>query len=965
MPIADLTTLVNATSQNLSQLKGLSIAYNLIGGAPSIAGYTSLINTNNSTNFGSKTATSAGPVFNDENVYINTLNALYQGNAAAKTAFDAIVNSGATLSDKLTLVYNNLIPAAARTDAGLAAFKAQSAFYEARAIELKVAGANGAALVAYAGLAKIAVDNDIGGLGDTVNDLVAAVKNGTAVLPEDGAVFTPLETADGTQFDADDAPVVQPNAGKTFTLTTNVDGPNAISPAIDTKGTDGNDTYIGSNTTLTSADVIDGSNGIDTVTFRDTSGAGATVAPTLSNVEIVSVTGLTGGATTTVNLVSAPGVTKLASEGSSDAVAFTNVGKIVDLEVSKTSAAAASVNVGYNASVVTGSKDVQNVALNDATAGTITVNGVETTNVTSTGSNTIAGLVTGAATVNLLGAGSASIGGTLTGATTIDGSKATGALSFAIDGAQNVKATGGTADDTITVTGLTSQDDIDAGAGNDFAAFANADVPTTKVTNLKNFEGVQLNAVGAGTVAVNVDNFSGSTINQFKIGTGADNTDGMTAGSNVNITNGTTGSTISLFADDTGPTAGALTFALKTDGAADVLNLNLVNVALAAGGGASTQGLTSLTANGVETLNIDASNKVKAGTTYDTDTLAIATLSAKDATALNIKGTSAISLGTTASTLTALTMVDASAMTTNVTLGTVGGAAFSTANTGAVIKTGTGTDSVSLSVGVTGVLKAVDLGSQSATSPGDTLALKDGGALTGVTVVDLTSATDQITQLLGSANADAQVGIENINLSGLTGSAQITGSSGANVIVGTALNDTINGGGGNDTITGGGGADSITGGAGNDSFIINSRAETQSAAFTAADTTNANIDKILDFAGGGAAAGDGFVLSGAANVFGAALDFSAATVANVTAVTVATAADFTTLAAAVQAASAGVASTNATAQIYSVTVSAGNLAGNYMIVNDNTAAIAATDTFVSVTGISADGLNAADFTFTA
>ena len=150
MPIADLATLVNSSTQNLSQFKGLTVAYNfLIGGTPSIDGYTALINANNSSNFG---AGASGPMFNDENVFINTLNALYQGNPAAKTAFDAIVAGAATSSDKLIKVYNSSSRLSAQSDAGKAYFLSQAAFYEARAAELGVAGANGAALVGFAAL---------------------------------------------------------------------------------------------------------------------------------------------------------------------------------------------------------------------------------------------------------------------------------------------------------------------------------------------------------------------------------------------------------------------------------------------------------------------------------------------------------------------------------------------------------------------------------------------------------------------------------------------------------------------------------------------------------------------------------------------------------------------------------------------------------------------------------------------
>jgi Ca2+-binding RTX toxin-like protein len=193
----------------------------------------------------------------------------------------------------------------------------------------------------------------------------------------------------------------------------------------------------------------------------------------------------------------------------------------------------------------------------------------------------------------------------------------------------------------------------------------------------------------------------------------------------------------------------------------------------------------------------------------------------------------------------------------------------------------------------------------------------------------------------------------------------------ANILNGTANNDTLNGTvnadtinglAGNDIITGGAGADSMTGGTGADTFVFGSRADTRAAAFAGADTTAANIDKIVEFDGAGSAAGDIIQLSAAANVFGAALDFTVTTTATVTAVTVATAADFAALAAAMQAASAGVASTGAVAQVYDVTVTAGALAGRYVVVNDETAGIAATDTFIQFQN-PVVALHASDFSF--
>ena len=197
---------------------------------------------------------------------------------------------------------------------------------------------------------------------------------------------------------------------------------------------------------------------------------------------------------------------------------------------------------------------------------------------------------------------------------------------------------------------------------------------------------------------------------------------------------------------------------------------------------------------------------------------------------------------------------------------------------------------------------------------------------------------------------------------GTAAGSSINGSAATGVLTltGSGFGDIITGGSGNDVLNGGAGADKLTGGAGNDTFRFVSIAETQGAAFAASNTNYNNVDSITDFVGNGAAAGDSISLSNAANAFnqGVGVAFNAA---NVTAVTVATAADFTALAAAIQAASAGVAS-NTTAQIYDVTVTAGNLAGRVLVINDSTAAITATDTFINITGISG-ALNAQDFVF--
>lgn len=197
---------------NSSQTKGISALYEiLLGGVPNQAGFTFLINGNNATNFGA----GPGPVFNDENIYINIANALVQGNATATTKFSTLA-IGTTLVEQVTSLYQAIIPAASQSAEGLAYITsaANLTFYTAVAAERGITSDNGPSIISLASLLKIAVDGNIG-IGNAVKDLLAAVSNGTAALPETSANVVPIETADGTGFDSDDA---MPSASSAFAL---------------------------------------------------------------------------------------------------------------------------------------------------------------------------------------------------------------------------------------------------------------------------------------------------------------------------------------------------------------------------------------------------------------------------------------------------------------------------------------------------------------------------------------------------------------------------------------------------------------------------------------------------------------------------------------------------------------------------------------------------------------------------
>ena len=199
-----------------------------------------------------------------------------------------------------------------------------------------------------------------------------------------------------------------------------------------------------------------------------------------------------------------------------------------------------------------------------------------------------------------------------------------------------------------------------------------------------------------------------------------------------------------------------------------------------------------------------------------------------------------------------------------------------------------------------------------------------------------------------------------------TGVSQIFGGNFADSFVGGSGSDNFVGQSGNDTMTGGAGADTLAGGLGDDGFVFGSRSDTRAGSFAGSDTNANNVDKITDFIGNGAAAGDVITFGTATNAFGAAITFTGATVANVLAVGVLSANDFNQLTSAagiiIDPNTNGFASTASTAQIYDITVGSGNLAGRWLILNDDVDAVTASDTIVSITGVTG-ALNSADFQF--
>lgn len=210
----------------------------------------------------------------------------------------------------------------------------------------------------------------------------------------------------------------------------------------------------------------------------------------------------------------------------------------------------------------------------------------------------------------------------------------------------------------------------------------------------------------------------------------------------------------------------------------------------------------------------------------------------------------------------------------------------------------------------------------------------------------------------------------NETVDGGAGVDYISGGAGNDSLAGGAGGDTLLGGAGNDTIDGGASAgtlgDSMTGGTGSDTFYFATRAEAIGGA-VGGNTTQQYMDKITDFVVGT----DYIKLGTGANAFGGALTFTSSTVMNINTVTANGAtdrADFDALAAAVETARTGVASTAATVQAYvvttgGITTASGFANKTYLVINDDTAAIAATDTWIDITGVDTTTLTAGTFIF--
>lgn len=621
---------------------------------------------------------------------------------------------------------------------------------------------------------------------DTISALNAAVAGATTT-------WTPLDTIDGGAG-SDTLNILDTLGGFVSTAAgvtvTNVEIANVRSvtgvtldtsawaglTALNVTQSNGVNTVTAANTTAVTVTDTAGAvtvNGGSTVTITDGAGAVAVNSAAAGAITAVTVTGgtvttiadanVTADTIATVSLTSVGGAAVIGT----DALTTLNLSTSAFGATVTAAAATRALTLNMNGNTAGTVTDNTATTLNinntgAATTGVTAVAGAATTvAINSTAALTLAALTAGVATaVSIAGAGATVITADTLAAAAVVTSTSTGGVTLTqqLLTGQQFAGAASTGNDVISVAAASTVAN-NVGAGNNTASLAGAMGVGGTLT------------AGAGvadTLIVNAAAFSLAGVTGFEIlglgaaATGAYDATGFTALS----TNATVlATTFNSVAANAGLTLngvnGLVTYNLANSaGTTDVLALSLV--------GAAT-GANSVTAAGIETVNITASNSTAVAIVQ---TL---TLSAAAATTVTVTG----------GALTSVVLVNTDTTITSLNASAVAGGNF-TWTTGALAAASTITGSAT---GINTVTIAV--GSLSNTYVG--------GA--GNDLITSNNVVANTVTLGNGANSYTHAG---------AGVQTVTGGTGVDTIITGTGNDVIVGGGGADQITGGMGADSIT-----------------------------------------------------------------------------------------------------------------------------------------------------------
>lgn len=519
--------------------------------------------------------------------------------------------------------------------------------------DVSVTGSTATGATAVNGGKAVSV-TETGASGGTVNigattAAAGAVTVNSTILATAGSTGNGITVKGGTEIS-----VTQKGANAVNTTVT--DGGVTITGDANTKSV----TVTNDKAATAAAAVVGHVNGAVSVT--DVNAASTTAAGVIETVTLNSFAAATvnSGALTTLNL-----------SGTGTSVAAGTLGA---LTTAANTALALNLTGATTTGAVTIDSDIKtlNVSGNTtaSTLNSLVASGATKINVSGDAKVTFTGNTTAAVTdIVVTNTGGASFGTALAAGVAFTGGAGADAVSL---GATTKAITMGAGDDTVTSAGLVGTGgSVAAGDGTDTivmtsAEAAVADNDATFNSKFTGFETLRVSNQLAATTTLNLTGIN--AVSTVELAAGSAAADSI-------ISNLASGGTVKLLADSTNL---AVQVKDATFNAADVLNLNLSKsgALLAAG---------TITAAGVETINISAADAATAGSAAAINTM---TLTAANATTITVSGNNGLNLTATGST--AVTTFDASGVVGNGTADTAANLAvtYASLNTSAATITG-------------------------------------------------------------------------------------------------------------------------------------------------------------------------------------------------------------------------------------------------------------------------------------
>ncbi len=440
-------------------------------------------------------------------------------------------------------------------------------------------------------------------------------------------------------------------------------------------------------------------------------------APTLKGIETINLVGVNGG---TLDLRNATGERNI---NASNVTGDTTVRSITleagtngtKLSVNRDTFGGVTNNTffGFDGASLAGTSDAVTLTLTQSGGAQLfssNASTLETVNVISNGDdkngNALGNSLAGAKTLNVEGAGRLTIASLADSVETVDGSKTTNGLRFTTTATSALKTgTGGDGADIFNVSAANTDVTLSLGKGNDIAIFGTtltaadkadggdgtdtiviSNVTPAAAVDAKNFETLQigLSGAGAGSAAggtYDVSKLTGSTIATVvvKNEVNAFTVDKVASGTKIvlNSTDNADGATTigNMTVNVNGATAAVAT--------QDVLNIDIGRATTTVNQGLGAIAAGTITANGVETFNINSSGTNSANS--------INNLVSTTLTKIVVAGDDALTFVAGGIGGNTISEFDASAATGNILFFSGNGIGGAT-NTGVTIKGGSGND---------------------------------------------------------------------------------------------------------------------------------------------------------------------------------------------------------------------------------------------------------------------------------